>query len=224
MGGLGANAASRGRVRAQLRDPCRKRRSVRVLAQINGRAGVTSASTLAPSAAPRGPESVTRGCPRSFVIEPLRSSPTHPKAASMNVPRVVRDAVAGLSNLLVLKSIPQGAATQRYVATNPALAAVSGQYFADCNIAKPRADAEDLSLARTEAGSASSHATGVVGPFTEAQAARAFSNVRAAATTWALRNVSTRKVSNPRPELQPVRRYVLPLSETPAVASSAVEP
>jgi len=67
---------------------------------------------------------------------------------SMNVPRVVRDAVAGLSNLLVLKSIPQGAATQCYVATNPALASVSGQYFADCNIAKPRADAEDPSLAK----------------------------------------------------------------------------
>ncbi len=62
---------------------------------------------------------------------------------SMNFPRVARDAVAGLSNLLVLKSIPQGAATQCYVATNPTLGAVSGQYFADCNIAKPRADAED---------------------------------------------------------------------------------
>ena len=60
---------------------------------------------------------------------------------SMNVPRVVLDVVAGISNLLVLKSIPQGAATQCYVATNPALDAVSGQYFADCNIAKPRSDA-----------------------------------------------------------------------------------
>jgi NAD(P)-dependent dehydrogenase (short-subunit alcohol dehydrogenase family) len=67
---------------------------------------------------------------------------------SMNVPRIVLDAAAGLSNLLVLKSIPQGAATQCYVATNPALAAVSGQYFADCNIAKPRADAEDPALAK----------------------------------------------------------------------------
>ena len=62
----------------------------------------------------------------------------------MNVPRVVLDAVAGLSNLLVLKSIPEGAATQCYVATNPALAAVSGEYFADCNIAKPRADAQPV--------------------------------------------------------------------------------
>ena len=67
---------------------------------------------------------------------------------SMTVPRILRDAVGGLSNLLVLKSIPQGAATQCYVATNPALATVSGQYFADCNIAKPRADAEDAALAK----------------------------------------------------------------------------
>ena len=65
----------------------------------------------------------------------------------MTVPRVVRDAIGGLSNLFVLKSIPQGAATQCYVATSPALAAVSGQYFADYNIAKPRADAEDAALA-----------------------------------------------------------------------------
>src|SRR5271157_2214438 len=79
-------------------------------------------------------------------------------------------------------------------------------------------------VARTEAGSASSHATGVVGPFTEVQAARAFSQVRAAAMTWAPRNVSTRRVANPRPELQPVKRYVLPSRERPAVTPSAVEP
>jgi hypothetical protein len=65
----------------------------------------------------------------------------------MNVPRIVLDVATSLSNLLVLKTIPQGAATQCYVATNPALAAVSGRYFADCNTAKPRADAEDPLLA-----------------------------------------------------------------------------
>ncbi len=67
---------------------------------------------------------------------------------SMNVPRVIFDPVISLSNILVLKTIPQGAATQCYVATSPVLAGVSGQYFADCNIARPRADAEDSSLAR----------------------------------------------------------------------------
>jgi NAD(P)-dependent dehydrogenase (short-subunit alcohol dehydrogenase family) len=48
---------------------------------------------------------------------------------------------------LVLKSIPEGAATQTYVATRPELAAVSGEYFADCNIAKPSALATDSALA-----------------------------------------------------------------------------
>jgi len=33
------------------------------------------------------------------------------------------------------------------VATNPKLAEVSGCYFADCNLAKARADAEDERLA-----------------------------------------------------------------------------
>ena len=49
---------------------------------------------------------------------------------------------------IVLKTVPQGAATQVYVATSPALATVSGKYFADCNIAAPRADAEDPAIAK----------------------------------------------------------------------------
>jgi WW domain-containing oxidoreductase len=48
---------------------------------------------------------------------------------------------------LALKSVPQGAATQTYVATHPSLAGVTGQYFADCNVARPRRDAEDPALA-----------------------------------------------------------------------------
>ena len=49
---------------------------------------------------------------------------------------------------LVLKTVPQGAATEVYVATNPAAASLSGEYFADCNVAKPRADANDAELAK----------------------------------------------------------------------------
>jgi hypothetical protein len=49
---------------------------------------------------------------------------------------------------LVLKSVPQGAATEVYVATNPKLADVSGEYFADSNVAKPRADANNAALAK----------------------------------------------------------------------------
>ncbi len=49
---------------------------------------------------------------------------------------------------LALKSVQQGAATEVYAATHPQLANVSGEYLADCNIAKPRADANDPALAR----------------------------------------------------------------------------
>jgi len=48
---------------------------------------------------------------------------------------------------LLLKSVPQGAATQCYVATHPSLAGVSGQYFADCNVAKPSHHGCDDALA-----------------------------------------------------------------------------
>ena len=53
----------------------------------------------------------------------------------------------GLVAPLVLKSVPQGAATEVYAAVHPAMAGVSGAYLADCNLATPRADADDLALA-----------------------------------------------------------------------------
>ncbi len=48
---------------------------------------------------------------------------------------------------LALKSVAQGAATQCYVAVHPAVAGVSGEYFADCNVAKPTRLAQDAELA-----------------------------------------------------------------------------
>lgn len=48
---------------------------------------------------------------------------------------------------LFMKSIPQGAATQCYVAVHPGAAASRGEYFADCNVARCRADANDPALA-----------------------------------------------------------------------------
>ena len=48
---------------------------------------------------------------------------------------------------LFLKSEAEGAATQCYVATRPELASVSGEYFADCNIAKSSALSNDAALA-----------------------------------------------------------------------------
>lgn len=48
---------------------------------------------------------------------------------------------------LLLKSIPQGAATPCYVAVHPAAASIRGKYFVDCNIAEPGKGASDAALA-----------------------------------------------------------------------------
>lgn len=48
---------------------------------------------------------------------------------------------------LVLKSIPEGAATQCYLAVHPDVAEVSGKYFADCNESEPSGHGRDDALA-----------------------------------------------------------------------------
>ncbi|MBV8700045.1 MAG: SDR family oxidoreductase [Bradyrhizobium sp.] len=47
---------------------------------------------------------------------------------------------------LAAKTVPEGAATSCYVAVNPKAASVNGQYFSDCNVARPRAEADDPAL------------------------------------------------------------------------------
>ncbi|GAA0149214.1 dehydrogenase [Lithospermum erythrorhizon] len=49
---------------------------------------------------------------------------------------------------LVMKTIPQGAATSCYLALNPKVKGISGEYFKDSNIAKPSALATDADLAK----------------------------------------------------------------------------
>lgn len=48
---------------------------------------------------------------------------------------------------LVLKSIPEGAATQCYVATHPKAEGISGEYWADCNLKKSSPNGRDMALA-----------------------------------------------------------------------------
>jgi WW domain-containing oxidoreductase len=48
---------------------------------------------------------------------------------------------------LVAKTVPEGAATSCYVAVNPNAASFNGEYVSDCNIAVPRAEADDAALA-----------------------------------------------------------------------------
>ena len=65
-------------------------------------------------------------------------------ARSMSV--VVRSALRTAAPLF-LKTVAQGAATECYLATSPAVAGVTGAYFADCNPAQPSAIAGDAALA-----------------------------------------------------------------------------
>ncbi|HEX4506904.1 MAG TPA: SDR family oxidoreductase [Alphaproteobacteria bacterium] len=77
----------------------------------------------------------------------------HPGVIATNLGRhlgmssFVSSLVWGTANALFLKTIPQGAATQCYVAANPKAATISGEYWADCNVAKSRAEANDPALA-----------------------------------------------------------------------------
>jgi WW domain-containing oxidoreductase len=48
---------------------------------------------------------------------------------------------------LVLKSIPEGAATQTWAAVNPGAGALNGEYLADCNVAVSSRQGSDLELA-----------------------------------------------------------------------------
>jgi NAD(P)-dependent dehydrogenase (short-subunit alcohol dehydrogenase family) len=63
-----------------------------------------------------------------------------------HMPAVAAMAMSAIAPL-ALKTVEQGAATQVYVATHPALAHTSGQYFADCNVTQARPDSDDARLA-----------------------------------------------------------------------------
>jgi len=74
----------------------------------------------------------------------------HPGVIATNLgrhmPGVVQTLFRGLGNVLALKTIPQGAATQTYVATHPDVTG-NGNYWADCNVAKSSAHGRDEALA-----------------------------------------------------------------------------
>jgi NAD(P)-dependent dehydrogenase (short-subunit alcohol dehydrogenase family) len=73
----------------------------------------------------------------------------HPGVIATNLGRhmsAATQALVPLANAIALKTIPQGAATQCYVATHPSLAQVSGEYFADCNVAKSSRHGHDEAM------------------------------------------------------------------------------
>jgi WW domain-containing oxidoreductase len=74
----------------------------------------------------------------------------HPGGIMTNIGRNVVSplvALAKIADPLFLKTIPQGAATQCFVATHPSLEKISGEYFVDCNIAPSSPLSRDAGLA-----------------------------------------------------------------------------
>jgi NAD(P)-dependent dehydrogenase (short-subunit alcohol dehydrogenase family) len=74
----------------------------------------------------------------------------HPGVIATNLGRhmpLAARAMMPLASALALKTIPQGAATQCYVATHPSLRDTRSEYFADCNVARPSRHARDDALA-----------------------------------------------------------------------------
>jgi len=73
----------------------------------------------------------------------------HPGVIQTNLSRYMHPFFSFTFNIfspIFFKTIPEGAATQCYVATAPNIAGLSGAYFVDCNPAQPRKDAEDPNL------------------------------------------------------------------------------
>ncbi|KNC78164.1 hypothetical protein SARC_09392 [Sphaeroforma arctica JP610] len=74
----------------------------------------------------------------------------HPGVINTNLSRHMNPILRGLTGFfgpLFLKTIPEGAATQTYLATSDDIQDKSGLYFADCNVQGERADGSDMATA-----------------------------------------------------------------------------
>lgn len=79
-----------------------------------------------------------RSLARRFAGTSRTANAVHPGVIATNLGRhmgLVARIAAPIATAIALKSVAEGAATQCYVASHPSLAAVSGEYFADCNVA-----------------------------------------------------------------------------------------
>jgi WW domain-containing oxidoreductase len=88
---------------------------------------------------------------RRFQGSQRTANALHPGVIETNLARSMTSAMNVLFAIgrpLFLKTIPQGAATQTYVATNPALDGVSGRYFSNCNVTPTRRSGTDAATAK----------------------------------------------------------------------------
>jgi NAD(P)-dependent dehydrogenase (short-subunit alcohol dehydrogenase family) len=90
-----------------------------------------------------------RALARRFRGTDRTANAVHPGVIATNLSRhmpLATRAIIPIAAAVALKTIPQGAATQCYVATHPSLRKVSGEYFADCNVAKSSRHGEDEAM------------------------------------------------------------------------------
>lgn len=88
---------------------------------------------------------------RRFEGSSKTANALHPGVIATNLSRHMSKAVQILFapvGLLGMKSLGQGAATQCYVAAHPDAGRVSGEYFADCNVATSSDHGKDMEMAK----------------------------------------------------------------------------
>ena len=92
-----------------------------------------------------------KGLQKRFAGTKKTANALHPGVIHTNLGRSMehplKQLVLVLGDALAFKTIPQGAATQAFVAVHPAAAGIGGAYFSDCQVSLPRCDAEDPELA-----------------------------------------------------------------------------
>jgi len=87
---------------------------------------------------------------RKFAGTKKTANALHPGVIATNLARHINpvlQALQPIGSAIAMKSIPEGAATQCYVAANPAVAGVTGEYFVDSNIARSSAHSRSVEMA-----------------------------------------------------------------------------
>jgi WW domain-containing oxidoreductase len=88
---------------------------------------------------------------RRFEGTKKTANAVHPGVIKTNLGRHMNPLISmalAIAKPLALKTAAEGAATQCWAAVHGNAATISGKFMANCNVAKPRADAEDPALAK----------------------------------------------------------------------------
>ncbi len=91
-----------------------------------------------------------RALARRFDGTKKTANAVHPGVIATNLGRhmgLVARTMFPLASAIAFKNVHEGAATECFVAVHPSLAGVSGEYFADCNVAKSSRNARDAQMA-----------------------------------------------------------------------------